>query len=567
MNFESIYHKPSSNYCFALDKQTIVLRIRVSKNDSFDCVKVIYDGKYLFYSMQKEAQMHKQNEDKMFSYYEIKMKLDDVRFVYVFLLSCNGKKYYYSEDGITDNYDFKNAHYNCFQYAYINDIDVHKEVKWLKSSVFYEIFVDRFNQGDYNKNTNYINMKKGDKVSSTSFAGGDLLGIINKLDYLSNLGVNTIYLTPIFSSISNHKYDINNYYKIDSQFGDETIFKDLVNKAHSKGMHVVIDGVFNHTSDLLLEFQDVIKNGKNSKYFNWFIIHGETVDITNVNYETFSNCYYHPKFNTSNFEVQKYLINIGKYYVQEYDIDGWRLDVSDEASHAFWRNFRTEIKSIKPECFLVGENWHDANPFLQGDQFDSIMNYAFTKALLDYFAYDKYSSKEMSEQLNSLIIRNTHQVNNMMLNLLDSHDTDRFYTFVNNDKDKLLCALALTFMYVGLPCLYYGIEIPLDGGYDPDNRKVFPWEQLDEQSFYFQKLKQIISLRKIEEIQLGDINIYNLDDIFCIERLGMINKYVLMINNSNKPLNFINKGEIIISHNLNKSNLSPKGFVVIKETI
>ncbi|MDR2828887.1 MAG: glycoside hydrolase family 13 protein [Acholeplasmatales bacterium] len=565
MNFESIYHKPSSNYCFPLDNKTVVLRLRVSKKDNFENIKVIYEGKYLFYYNQKEKEMYKQYEDKMFIYYEIKIKLEDVRFVYVFLLIHNKKTYYYSEDGVTTSYDFKNAHYNCFQYAYINEIDVHKEVDWLKNSVFYEIFVDRFNSSNLNKS--YINTKWGESVSSKSFAGGDLNGIIEKLDYLERVGVNTLYLTPIFSSISNHKYDINNYYEIDSQFGDKKTFKELVYKAHKKRMYVVIDGVFNHTSDLLSEFQDVIKNGIKSKFFNWFIIKGDFVDTVNINYETFSNCYYHPKFNTSNKEVQEYLINIGAYYVKEYDIDGWRLDVSDEASHDFWRNFRTQIKKIKKECFLVGENWHDASPFLQGDQFDSIMNYAFTKALLDYVAYENYDAKDISEQLNMLLIRYTTQVNNMMLNLLDSHDTDRFYTMVNKNKDKLLCATALTFMYVGIPCLYYGIEIPLEGGYDPDNRRCFLWTELDENSLYFKKLTEIIYLRKITTIKQGDIHIYSKNNLLYISRLDENYSYTLILNLSKKNCSFEEKGSVVIIHKANDFYIESNGFVVIKEKL
>ncbi|MDR2822217.1 MAG: glycoside hydrolase family 13 protein [Acholeplasmatales bacterium] len=567
MNFHSIYHKPSSNYCFAINKQTLVLRLRVSNKDIFSSIKVIYEGKYVFYSKQKEAIMNKKYEDQLFSYYEIKMCLEDVRFAYVFLLSIDDKNYYYSEDGITETYDFKNAHYNCFQYAYINDIDIHKEISWLKNSVFYEIFVDRFNQGDFTKKSDYINTKWGDKILSNSFAGGDLQGIIDKLDYLSNLGINTLYLTPIFSSVSNHKYDINNYYKIDSEFGDEKVFKELVNKAHAKNMYIVIDGVFNHTSDLLEEFIDVTQKGRDSKYFDWFIIKGEYVDKKKVNYETFSNCYYHPKFNTSNLEVEKFLINIGKYYVSEYDIDGWRLDVSDEASHVFWRNFRREIKSIKSECFLVGENWHDANPYLGGDQFDSIMNYSFTKVLIDYFAYEKYDAYDASCRLNNLLVRNTIQVNNMMLNLIDSHDTDRFYTLVKKDKDKLLSSLALTFMYKGVPCLYYGIEIPLEGGYDPDNRKCFPWDKLDENSPYFQKLIEIIKLKKINELEDSDIFIYSIDNLLYVERYTEKIKYKLLINQSKKSSLFKDRGLNIISHKTNNFQIEANGFIIIKEEL
>ena len=133
-----------------------------------------------------------------------------------------------------------------------------------------------------------------------------------------------------------------------------------------------------------------------------------------------------PKWNTANPEVQEYLCGIGEYWIKNYGIDGWRLDVSDEVSHEFWRKFRSRIKALGNDKILIGENWHDSRSYLRGDQFDSIMNYAFTKAMLDYFAYGALSTQELCDKLNELMMRNMTQVNFMMLNLIDSHDTHRF---------------------------------------------------------------------------------------------------------------------------------------------
>ena len=243
-------------------------------------------------------------------------------------------------------------------------------------------------------------MKWGDKPTPKNFAGGDLRGIINHLDYLSNLGITAIYLTPIFKSPSNHKYDIINYYLIDEHFGSLGDLKELIEKAHQKGMRVILDAVFNHCSMESKEFSDVMTKGVNSPYYDWFLINGDYPDPESVNYECFASCNYMPKWNTSNSKVQEFLINVGLYWIREANIDGWRLDVSDEVSHDFWRQFRKAIKAEKSDCVLIGENWHDAYPYLMGDQYDSIMNYAFTKACLDYFAFDNFNAFDLSHQLN-----------------------------------------------------------------------------------------------------------------------------------------------------------------------
>lgn len=560
MDNRSIYHEPDSNMCFPASKNSIVLRLRVSNLDFFDSVCVIYGEKYTFHTKQKSLAMEIKYQDELYSYYEANIELEDVRFVYVFELSIDNQRFYYSEDRITESYDFSYAYYNCFQYPYINDVDIMKKIDWVEHAVFYEIFVERFFEGTWEKDRKYINSKWNELPKQHSFFGGDLKGIYDKLDYLKDLGVTALYLTPIFSSISNHKYDIYDYYKIDSQFGNDKLFSRLVSKAHEMDIRIILDGVFNHTSNLLMQFEDVVKKGKKSKYFDWFIIHDDSVDMKKVNYETFSNCYYHPKFNTSNPEVQKFLLDIGKYYIETFDIDGWRLDVADELSHDFWRTFRKEIKRIKPDCFLVGENWHNSYPFLKGDQFDSIMNYSFTKIMLDYLALDKLDAKKTADKLNSLLMRNTDMVNHMLLNLLDSHDTDRFYTSLRKDKNKLLLALAIQFVFLGVPGLYYGIEIPLEGGYDPDNRRCMNWQAIDYTSEYFKYLKQIIALRKEEVLCSGEIKITSENQILCIKRYDEKEQIILYVNHSKEHIQ-LNKKEIL-SFRYEDGLLQPDGFLI-----
>ena len=217
-------------------------------------------------------------------------------------------------------------------------------VDWMRSAVFYQIFVERFRQGNEKKDTSYINMKWDEKPTPKSFAGGDLAGIIEKMDYLKELGINALYLTPVFRSISNHKYDIIDYFTVDPQFGTKEELRQLVKLAHENGIRVVLDAVFNHCSMEMQQFQDVLEKGRESRFYDWFIIDGDFPEPEKMNYECFAACNYMPKLNTANEEVQDFLLEIAIYWIREADIDGWRLDVSDEVSHGFWRRFRKAVK-------------------------------------------------------------------------------------------------------------------------------------------------------------------------------------------------------------------------------
>ncbi|MGN1295287.1 MAG: glycoside hydrolase family 13 protein [Bacilli bacterium] len=550
MNQYALFHKSESSYCFPLKKDEITIRLRTSREDDISSIYVVYGCKYDFYAVQHQEKMMLRYQDSLFSYYEVSIKLSDVRLTYVFKIISQNKTYYYSEDGLSETYDFAYNFYNCFQYAYIHENDVLHEVEFMKNAIFYEVFIDRFKIGNKEKNTSYINMKWNEKPTPTSFAGGDLQGIIDSLDYLSSLGINALYLTPIFKSKSNHKYDIEDYFQIDEQFGDEATLKELVTKAHEKNIKIVLDAVFNHISEDNYLFKDVKKNKEKSKYFDYFIFKGD-------DYECFSICKYMPKLNTDNPHVRQYLIGVGKYYIEKFDIDGWRLDVSDEVSHSFWKEFRREMKKTKKDVVLIGENWHEASKYLQGDEFDSIMNYSFTKALLDYLAFDKFTSKMMADKLNELQIRNITPVNKMMLNLIDTHDTLRFYTEINKNLDKYLIALTLLYFYQGVPCLYYGDESLMEGGYDPDSRRGFI-KNCDNDAFHL--IQELSKLRKEPSFTSGELYIKSEGDILILERQSQKDCYRLIINISS-PCTY-KAQNVILSNNYKLNILGKYSFVM-----
>ncbi|MEE1035183.1 MAG: glycoside hydrolase family 13 protein [Agathobacter sp.] len=530
MNECAMLHIPDSRYCFATGEKELVLRLRMAREDEKAKVFLIYAQKYDFTFCRKKLPMEIKYSDRLYNYYEIKMRLEDVRFAYIFQIEEDGNTWYFSEDGVTKEYKFEEGFYNFFQMPYINKNDVMDTVDWMRSAVFYQIFVERFRQGNEKKDTSYINMKWDEKPTPKSFAGGDLAGIIEKMDYLKELGINALYLTPVFRSISNHKYDIIDYFTVDPQFGTKEELRQLVKLAHENGIRVVLDAVFNHCSMEMQQFQDVLEKGRESRFYDWFIIDGDFPEPEKMNYECFAACNYMPKLNTANEEVQDFLLEIAIYWIREADIDGWRLDVSDEVSHGFWRRFRKAVKKEKLDSVIIGENWHDAYAYLMGDQYDSIMNYAFTKACLDYFAKGVFSAKDMADKLNSNLMRNTEQVNRMMLNLLDSHDTHRFFTEVNKDKDKMLAAIALEMVFEGAPCLYYGTELCMEGGYDPDSRRGFPWDTKSWDMDFLEKVKELIRIRKQPAVQYGEIKIEEEQEMLHVERMWENSKIILRIN-------------------------------------
>lgn len=564
MNRAAIFHQPDSRYCFAIDNKKLVICLRLAKEDSGAKITLIYSPKYQFHKGQMTTPVPYRGSDTLYAYFEVMISLADTRLAYLFNIELEGESYYFSESGLSKTYDFKNGYQSYFQMPFINPVDVHQLVDWSSRGTFYQIFVDRFERGDYDKDDSYITIAWTDKPNSRDFAGGDLKGIQDKLDYLEDLGITAIYLTPIFKSVSNHKYDIKDYYVIDEQFGNHLSLIELVKEAHKRDIHVVLDAVFNHSSNLLPEFQDVLKNGRASKYYDWFMIDGDYPELQPLNYATFASVTNMPKWNTSHSEVQDYLLSVVRFWMKEANIDGWRLDVSDEVSHDFWRHFRKEVKSINPEAIIIGENWHDAYPYLQGDQFDSIMNYAFSTSVHRFLTQRENRCEQLEADLTNILMRNTRQVNRMNLNLLDSHDTSRVINQLDGDKDKLLTALALLLTFEGSPCIYYGTEIALEGAYDPDCRRGMLWNKANSDNPFWVTVRDLLRLRKTDKVlQEGEITFESKGDLFGLKRSLMGKEIYLFINTGIESIR-CPEGKALLSNLLQDGMLKSEGFVILE---
>lgn len=561
MEKSSLIHQSDSIYSFPISKDEVEIRLLTKKDDDIKKVELMYNDKYKFHEGVKTTDIHKTYSDDRYDYYIIKMKLKDLRFAYVFKITTyDDSVYYYSESGVTTKYDVTKGFYDFFQVSYINDNDLVLPSEKIRNRVFYQIFVDRFFKSKDNDNER-INLDWGNLVNRYTIAGGNLKGINEKIDYLTDLGINALYLTPIFESDSNHKYNIKDYYKIAKDFGNEEDLTLLVNKLHDKDILIFLDGVFNHISYDNEIFQDVIKNGNKSKYFNWFFIHGDNLDLKKNNYERFADDLGMPRLNLNQNEVQEYVIDVCLYYVKKYHIDGLRLDVSDEIPHYFWIRLKRELKRVNKDFILIGENWHNASSFLNsGYEFDSIMNYCITKELLNFVAWRKYSPLDFKNHIISDLMRYKTNINYNMFNLLSSHDIYRFINECNKDVDRFLLGYAFIFMHIGSPCVYYGDEIGLEGNFDPDNRRCFIWDEDKWNKKIRNTIKDLIKFHKDSKINEFDYNIDVLDDLVVVRRTKGNEEYILYMNLSGSDKQI--ESNQVISNLYENKILKNKGFII-----
>ena len=373
--------------------------------------------------------------------------------------------------------------------------------EWVKHAVFYQIFPDRFARSPRTRPIPGTQFKPwGTSPEEQGFQGGDLLGVVDKLDYLQELGVNALYLNPIFASASNHRYHTFDYLQVDPLLGGNDAFRELLNAAHARQMRVVIDGVFNHASRGFWPFHHILETGGNSPYLDWFIIHDWPLrpypanGQEPINYAAWWDIPALPKFNIHNPGARAYLLDVARYWI-ELGADGWRLDVPEEISDAaFWQSFRDITKAVNPDAYLVGEIWNNATAWLQGDRFDGVMNYVFSRAALGFFAQETLQTDyrpggftletmdapTFAARIETMLASYPWEINLAQLNLLDSHDTARALWMVQGDESALRLAVLLQMTLPGAPCVYYGSEIGMTGGHDPACRAAFPWQDKSE---------------------------------------------------------------------------------------
>ena len=476
MEYSAIRHEADKHYCFALEKGRFLFRIQ-TKRDDIEKVVLHSRDKYIpleRFDSRQETVMEKVASDRFHDYFEAEVKMDVICLRYFFEITDKEGKTVYFGNGEFYQEEIESIHdmFDCPQN--LREEERFAVPKWAKNKIVYQIFPSRFASSKEVPEEKWYRAP----IGHMDDLRGDLRGIIRHFDHFQELGVDVLYLTPIFKSDSAHKYDTIDYYQIDPSFGTKADLKELVEMAHAHGMRVILDGVFNHTSPKFFAFADVVEKGKESPYWNWYYIEDYPPVAKRYEKPNFKCFAYYggmPKLNLQNPETADYVIKVGQYWMKACGIDGWRLDVGDEISHIFWKKFRRAIREVNPEAILIGEIWHFAGDFLEGDEWDSVMNYDFFTATQKLVAKESITIAQFMESLEHLRGNLHNDVYPILWNLIDSHDTARFLHVCGEKKEKLKIAAALQLLLPGMPFIYYGDEIGMryveglksvEGGYN-----------------------------------------------------------------------------------------------------
>ena len=423
---------------------------------------------------------------------------------------------------------------------------------WVKHAVFYQIFPDRFAKSD--KLVKPSNLQSWDSLPTVEgYKGGDLLGVVEHLDHIQDLGATAIYFTPIFQSASNHRYHTHDYYKVDPLLGGNVAFRTLLDEAHRRGIKIVLDGVFNHASRGFFQFNDILEHGPHSPWLDWFFIEGWPISAYDgskpANYTSWVGNRALPKLNTDNPQVREFIMQVAEHWLHE-GIDGWRLDVPFEiTTEGFWQEFRQRVKAINPDAYIVGEVWRDSRQWLQGDQFDAVMNYIFAESAIAFAAgprvrpetvkgrsYDPIpalSGVAYADKIDWLLQLYPWEIQLAQLNLLDSHDTARLVSIAGGDKASVRLATLLMMTYPGAPSIFYGDEIGLIGDLDPDSRRTILWdrpEMWDREMLAFHKA--LIAMRRAHpSLRTGAYRrLYADADVYVFARTNDDEKLLVAVN-------------------------------------
>ncbi|HVB73139.1 MAG TPA: maltodextrin glucosidase [Ktedonobacteraceae bacterium] len=522
---KSVHHDGSPYYVVGKTFQigsTITLRLRADREAPIESVflRTIPNGE------QRMQEMHLAPVEGVSRWWEIDLQLYMPRTNYRFYIQSSGGGYWLSAGGMTRHAPSDATDFRVLAGYHAPD--------WVHDSVFYQIFPDRFYDGDPSNNVRtgeydchgqpvvaraWDDLPRPHSESGGSeFFGGDLQGITEKLDYLQDLGVSALYLTPIFTAPSNHKYDVADYKQVDPHFGGEKALVALREELDRRGMRLMLDIVPNHTGSNNTWFLSAQSDATSETAdFYTFHQHPET-------YEAWMGLSSLPKLNYRSDRLREYMYaapdSVMRYWMQSpFSIDGWRIDVANmmgrqnevQLGHKVGRGMRRAVKAEKPDAYLIGEHFYDGTAHLQGDELDATMNYqGFMFPVLQWltdFDVDQIwrrnwpdrrllSTEAMAAQWQTFLAMVPWQVAIQQFNLLGSHDTPRILTHVGEDSARARLAAALLFTYPGVPCVYYGDEIGMVGAADPDNRRCMIWDEAAWDMELRVFFKQLMNLRR-----------------------------------------------------------------------
>lgn len=582
MEFTGVYHKTSEQMSYALNEDELVINLKtgydvkqvfIHYGDPFEAG--ILGGNEKWTGKRKEIVYKKRLPHQI--WWTTTLVPPYKRCKYYFELHTEDQVWYYLEDGFLteEQINLEGRMLQCFIVPWMNPADVNRTPEWVNDTVWYQIFPDRFCNGTPEKTDPAITPWQTGKVTNKERYGGNLEGIRQKLPYLRELGVTGLYLNPIMEAESNHKYDTTDYTRIDPAFGDDRVMRALCREAHENGIRIMVDAVFNHCGRKFGPWLDVQEKGRDSAYADWFMIHdwenlNRHADTRDGRFFSFAFADGMPKLNTNNEEVISYFCKVCEDWVKKYDIDGIRFDVGNEVSHRFLKRIREHLKALKPDIYLLGEIWHDASQWLQGDEYDSVMNYPLLSGIHDFFLDESLGKEEFEYMVNRCYTMYMQQNNNVMFNLLDSHDTERLMNRFH-DLDLFYQQLAVLFTLPGSPCIYYGTEIAMEGGFDPDCRRCMPWDEIDseENRKRISEMKKLIHMRRTEEA-CRSLHFHFPDQYEnrrCVEYIKLDaqnRKLEVVLNCSGEEVETEPGGDILFSRNYRDNILGPKGTLIRK---
>ncbi len=582
MDFNAVYHQASDNYCYPLNNDELIINIKTGYD--VEAVSIILGDPFAagilgggeHWDGTEEPIIYKKRLKNQI-WWTTTVRPEFKRLKYYFKLQTAEESWFFFEDGFVsdEQMHLEGRSRQCFVFPWMNPCDVPRTPAWVNDTVWYQIFPDRFCNGDHSIDPdNVVPWRDHGSVTNDECFGGDLAGITSKLDYLQNLGINGLYLTPINESPSNHKYDTTDYTKIDPRFGDEETLIHLVEEAHKRGIRVMLDGVFNHCGYYFAPWQDVLAKGPESKYYDWFMINEWPFDRNGQaakKKQIYTFAFYDgmPKINTNNPEVRKYFVDICANWVEHYGIDGIRLDVANEVSHRFCKELHERVKGINPDIYILGEIWHNALPWLRGDEFDAVMNYPLGQSIKDFWIDKSLTNEDFEYTINRCYTSYMQQTNDVLFNLLDSHDTKRLRSDVKN-LDEYFAQLAVLFAMPGSPCIYYGTEIAMEGSYDPDCRRCMPWMDIEAGKYAERSeiIATLIRLRRQEPL-LKSRNFHFPDDykdhkrVIQFQKVDFPDCYVeVLINCCEEDIEVEQQGEILLARHYIDSTLLSNGVLI-----
>ncbi|MCL2616386.1 MAG: glycoside hydrolase family 13 protein [Defluviitaleaceae bacterium] len=618
INMQAIFSDTTANYVFPQEPghgQDVRISLRTARKN-VDSVRIVFEnGEYIDENLCAHTgfTLSVTNSTELFDYYSVTIPKLSGKICYAFEIICGGRVYYYNRRGLRPNVD---TTHNFIVIAGF------KTPGWAKGAVMYQVYVDRFRNGDTRNDVvdgeySYLGISatsfsRWDQLPKNldvcNFAGGDLQGVIDKMGYLEELGVEAIYFTPVFVSPSNHKYDIQDYDYIDPHIGvivedakpgeaniyakrttskanleaSNALMAKLIETAHKHGIKVILDGVFNHCGayNKWMDHEQIYSGlpgyetgayiSRESPYHHYFRWHNSTAGWPgNESYDGWWGHKNHPKLNFEGSRpLYDYIIGIGRKWVEApFGADGWRMDVaadlgySPEFNHKFWKDFRKSLKAANPEAIILAEHYGDPSRWLQGDEWDTIMNY---DAFMEPVTWFLTGMQKHSDEFRPDMLNNAHAFEETMrremskftagslqcaMNQLSNHDHSRFLTRTNMTPGRLhtsgseaagvgtnraimLEAVVMQMTWPGAPTLYYGDEAGLVGWTDPDNRRTYPWGAEDKLLLNFHK--DMIKIRREHDtFRLGSLIILHGEfGVICYARWDSSSVFVIVVNNN-----------------------------------